>query len=900
MSTLPRPQNCVLDHRYVLGTLRDFSGNANNGVGTGVNWEPRPDLHVRFTAATTDNIMVANSPSLQFTAGEITVFCYGDFIKQHVLGASGLVVNKNSNPAIGFTTVANQMYWFDGVSTRTATVSYIGTKSLAVSGTNGAIPKAYKDGVFVTNFTGTVTLVAIADALYIGNQSGQTRSIENPVKGILVYNVVLLPDEIATLHQWSQEIRTPRKIWPGVGLARPSTLLIAPVQSNVVNGPELVVDGDMEAIGTAAWTVGNAATLTKESATPHGGLQCLRVAYNGVGTPNAAQVICTVGKIYRAVGWAYGDTVYLPLFRNSGTTLWTGTAVAAWQKFDCAFVASADGANLASTAVAAGYSEFDDVSVVETSERLSDGDAEATSTSMWTLGNAATLSKETGTPYQGTQVFRIAHNGTADPYARQTTSNLVVGAKYRVRGVARSDGTAVPRVNDSAVVLWTGTNATAWQPFDFQYTATTTEFRLYGVTAVLGQYVEFDALSATPVGECVAAWDLGQISGGRVPDTSGYGNVGTVVQGVQVVRTPTGKAAKFNGTTGRISCGSPAGSLINGFTLRAICAPNISATLQYQCGSTTLSLSFTAANMFSLNVAGLTDTAVLGTAKTAAKQYHVVGTWDRSNLRIYVDGVLEDTDASTGTPTGIGAWYLGTIDNTPTSPAANTVKEVALYTDAWSDAEVAADYRRFATLNTFNSFSSDWCVSLASEGGVVNTKLSNTPFKFSTTAARYSVIDDSTVEGGRAGRCDVAGTLFTKFNHAYGTWEIDICKVLDAGVLYIDLVANTALSTTSSGYVLIGGSTEKISLAPRAAGVVGANIILQADTIVLNTWYKLRTTRTAAGIFYIYILGGVNRNWTLLGTGTNTTYTNSSYALISLNAGDKFANFRHYAGVVAP
>jgi hypothetical protein len=125
----------------------------------------------------------------------------------------------------------------------------------------------------------------------------------------------------------------------------------------------IIVDGDMEGVGVSLWSVGNSATLTKEAGTPHGGSQCLRVAYNTSSSPYAFQTTLVVGRTYRITGWFRGDGTYLPsLWAGTGVT-YAGTTSTDWQEFDVVFAPISTSLRLYSSASAAGYCEFDDITV---------------------------------------------------------------------------------------------------------------------------------------------------------------------------------------------------------------------------------------------------------------------------------------------------------------------------------------------------------------------------------------------------------------------------------------------------------------------------------------------------------------------------------------------------------
>jgi len=129
-------------------------------------------------------------------------------------------------------------------------------------------------------------------------------------------------------------------------------------------GAELLADGDMEAVGTAAWSAGLGATLSKQGSA-HGGAQCLRVLGNV--SCSAYQTILTVGKIYRVAGWARGDGTAAPAVVHPGSPqLWIGTSSTIWQEFDVVFTATGTLMQFEKySGAGATYIEFDDVSVKE-------------------------------------------------------------------------------------------------------------------------------------------------------------------------------------------------------------------------------------------------------------------------------------------------------------------------------------------------------------------------------------------------------------------------------------------------------------------------------------------------------------------------------------------------------
>ena len=134
--------------------------------------------------------------------------------------------------------------------------------------------------------------------------------------------------------------------------------------NGAVGGAELLVDGDMEAVGVADWAVGNSATLTKETGTPHGGSQVLRIAYNGITNPNAIQGILTVGKYHRVNGFTRSDGVATPRV-DAIDLLFQGTTSTSYQEFNVTFRAKVTLIKFRTQISEPAFTEFDDITVVE-------------------------------------------------------------------------------------------------------------------------------------------------------------------------------------------------------------------------------------------------------------------------------------------------------------------------------------------------------------------------------------------------------------------------------------------------------------------------------------------------------------------------------------------------------
>jgi hypothetical protein len=134
-----------------------------------------------------------------------------------------------------------------------------------------------------------------------------------------------------------------------------------------------VTDGDMEAAGTGAWSVYNAATLSKESGAPGGsGSQVIRVTRVG-DTGSAYQSTPVVGREYRWRGWGRSDGTAAPSVGDGSSlsNVWLGSASTTWQYFDVIHTPVWGFAHFVKNGAAGTWVEFDDVVVEETNPRIS-------------------------------------------------------------------------------------------------------------------------------------------------------------------------------------------------------------------------------------------------------------------------------------------------------------------------------------------------------------------------------------------------------------------------------------------------------------------------------------------------------------------------------------------------
>lgn len=125
-------------------------------------------------------------------------------------------------------------------------------------------------------------------------------------------------------------------------------------------GPNLLVDGDMDAVGVGAWTSLNA-NLAKLPATDWG--QYLRVTSTGSINTAAYQTSMVGGLSYRLTGRCRSDTL---VTAKLGTNVFTydifiSTLGGAWEYFDATFVALTTNLFLRGPTPVGLWSDFDNL-----------------------------------------------------------------------------------------------------------------------------------------------------------------------------------------------------------------------------------------------------------------------------------------------------------------------------------------------------------------------------------------------------------------------------------------------------------------------------------------------------------------------------------------------------------
>ncbi len=207
----------------------------------------------------------------------------------------------------------------------------------------------------------------------------------------------------------------------------------------------------------------------------------------------------------------------------------------------------------------------------------------------------------------------------------------------------------------------------------------------------------------------VGWWRLGELSGTAAANQTG-GSAGAYAGGVTLNQASllatdaTDKAAAFNGSSGRVSVPSSAAlQLTRTFSLEAWIKPtSLPATGVFRSVMTkaeSYSLQFNGPRLeFTVMQSGTRRRLQTPTGAIAAGgTYHVVGTFDGSTQRLYVNGVQVASVALSGVATtNTNALYVGSWDGA--SEFFNgTIDEPAVYNATLSAAQVAAHYRAGTT-----------------------------------------------------------------------------------------------------------------------------------------------------------------------------------------------------------
>jgi hypothetical protein len=204
-----------------------------------------------------------------------------------------------------------------------------------------------------------------------------------------------------------------------------------------------------------------------------------------------------------------------------------------------------------------------------------------------------------------------------------------------------------------------------------------------------------------PASGLVGAWGFDEASGSTVTDRSGKGNTGTITGATRTTTGKFGSALAFTGTGKWVTVpDSTSLHLTTGLTVEGWVNPTANGTSSWRAMAvkeTATGLSwalypfgdggFPSAHAFTTS-----ELWARGTTTPALNTWtHVAATYDGSNIRLYLNGVLAATRAQTGSlvsstqPLRFGGdalwseWFQGSLD------------EIRVYSRALSATEIQTD-----------------------------------------------------------------------------------------------------------------------------------------------------------------------------------------------------------------
>ena len=143
------------------------------------------------------------------------------------------------------------------------------------------------------------------------------------------------------------------------------------------------------------------------------------------------------------------------------------------------------------------------------------------------------------------------------------------------------------------------------------------------------------------------------------------------------------------------------------------------------------------------------------------------------------------------------------------------------------------------------------------------------------------------------------GIAYINQDKAYGTWEFDVNKGTSHSFPTVGIISDNVqdlVSTNGNNYHFLFNSEERIYLRKGIFNLFKTG----ASYIAINTDYRIKITRSLAGVFTMYIKGGTFGwdDWTTVvaDSGTNpvtdNTYTTSNYFVADLDDTDTVSNLK--------
>ena len=257
----------------------------------------------------------------------------------------------------------------------------------------------------------------------------------------------------------------------------------------------------------------------------------------------------------------------------------------------------------------------------------------------------------------------------------------------------------------------------SWGSFSGTFPGKIDDIRVYNRPLTAQEVAQIYGLGASKVGVAtstdtlatglVGYWPFdGKYTNWRsntVTDVSGSGSTGTLFSMSTSSSPVTGKigqALRFNGTNQYVGLGNVA-SLSSAITISAWIKPTqISNFPMIVCKDVNVDYTFfidtSNANKLALRIgaAGGLHDALSSTPITTNTWQHVVGTYDGTTIKVYINGVLAGSRAQTGAiPTSAVALNIGSFNNGGGDFFNGAIDDVRIYSRALSSAEILRLYK---------------------------------------------------------------------------------------------------------------------------------------------------------------------------------------------------------------
>jgi len=150
-------------------------------------------------------------------------------------------------------------------------------------------------------------------------------------------------------------------------------------------------------------------------------------------------------------------------------------------------------------------------------------------------------------------------------------------------------------------------------------------------------------------------------------------------------------------------------------------------------------------------------------------------------------------------------------------------------------------------------------------------------------------------------RCVSTGIITVPSSIVYGTWEVDILKQEGSYIVFTFLGSSKTerLADDQNGYEIAFRSNEDVQCSEITGGSTSLKFLSSTSSVPVNEWFKIRVTRTSAGVTTVYISLDDGLTYTIINSTvsgdnpfTDTTKTTASDTLIQSSTGDKFKNFK--------